>query len=612
MTKPSDSDKAAGGAPSSVEQYLVKDPERFALNLARMVEHAGKAAAAWAEPREKGEVRDTVAEPVADMVKTFSKLSEYWLSDPKRALDAQTRLFAGYMQVWSNAIKRFGAEPDTAEVEAVKPEKGDKRFQDPEWGRNAFFDFLKQAYLVTSRWAGDLVEHAEGLDENTRHKAGFYVKQISHAISPSNFILTNPELFRETVATDGENLVRGMQMLAEDIAAGKGDLKLRQADYSRFEIGRNIAVTPGKVVGRSDVAEIIQYAPATDMVLKRPLLICPPWINKFYILDLNPEKSFIRWAVEQGHTVFVISWINPDERHGAKGWEAYIREGIEYGLDTVEAATGEREVNAIGYCVGGTLLAAALALMSQEGDDRIRSATLFTTQVDFTYAGDLKVFVDEDQVAAIERSMNEKGYLEGTKMATAFNMLRSGDLIWPYVVNNYMRGKDPLPFDLLYWNADSTRMGAANHSYYLRNCYLENNLTQGRMVLAGRTISLADVRIPVYNLSAKEDHIAPAKSVFLGCRYFGGEVEYVLAGSGHIAGVVNPPAAKKYQFWTDGKPEGVFAEWVARAKETPGSWWPHWQAWIEARDATRVPARIPGERTRVFGDAPGSYVKVRV
>ncbi|CAG1002878.1 MAG: class I poly(R)-hydroxyalkanoic acid synthase [Rhizobiaceae bacterium] len=612
MTKPSDSDKAADGTASSVEQYIVKDPERFALNLARMVEQAGKAAAAWAEPREKGEVRDTVAEPVADMVKTFSKLSEYWLSDPKRALDAQTRLFAGYMQVWSNSIKRFGAEPDTADAEAVKPEKGDKRFQDPEWGRNAFFDFLKQAYLVTSRWAGDLVEHAEGLDEHTRHKAGFYVKQISHAISPSNFILTNPELFRETVATDGENLVRGMKMLAEDITAGKGDLKLRQADYSRFEIGRNIAVTPGKVVGRSDVAEIIQYAPATETVLKRPLLICPPWINKFYILDLNPEKSFIRWAVEQGHTVFVISWINPDERHGAKGWEAYIREGIEYGLDTVEAATGEREVNAIGYCVGGTLLAAALALMAQEGDDRIRSATLFTTQVDFTYAGDLKVFVDEDQVAAIERSMNEKGYLDGTKMATAFNMLRSGDLIWPYVVNNYMRGKDPLPFDLLYWNADSTRMGAANHSYYLRNCYLENNLTQGRMVLAGRTISLADVKIPIYNLSAKEDHIAPAKSVFLGCRYFGGDVEYVLAGSGHIAGVVNHPAAKKYQFWTDGKPEGDFADWVTRATETPGSWWPHWQAWIETKDATRVPARTPGERTRVFGDAPGSYVKVRV
>ncbi|RVB12083.1 class I poly(R)-hydroxyalkanoic acid synthase, partial [Mesorhizobium sp. M7A.F.Ca.CA.004.05.1.1] len=282
-----------------------------------------------------------------------------------------------------------------------------------------------------------LVEHAEGLDEHTRHKAGFYVKQVSNAISPSNFILTNPELFRETVASNGENLVRGMKMLAEDIAAGKGDLKLRQADYSPFEIGRNIATTPGKVVGRSDVAEIIQYDPATETVLKRPLLICPPWINKFYILDLNPQKSFIRWAVEQGHTVFVISWINPDERHGTKSWEAYIREGLQYGLDTVEKATGERDVNAIGYCVGGTLLAAALALMAQEGDDRIKSATFFTTQVDFTHAGDLKVFVDEEQVAAVEKSMSEKGYLDGTKMATAFNMLRSGDLIWPYVVNNY-------------------------------------------------------------------------------------------------------------------------------------------------------------------------------
>ena len=250
------------------------------------------------------------------------------------------------------------------------------------------------------------------------------------------------------------------------------------------------------------------------------MLICPPWINKFYILDLNPEKSFIRWAVEQGHTVFVVSWVNPDERHGTKNWEAYIREGLQYGLDTIERATGEHEVNAVGYCVGGTLLAAALALMAQEGDDRIRSVTFFATQVDFTYAGDLKVFVDEDQVAAVERSMSGKGYLDGTKMATAFNMLRSGDLIWPYVVNNYMRGKDPLPFDLLYWNADSTRMAAANHSYYLRNCYLENTLAQGRMELAGHTLSLQDIKIPVYNLATKDDHIAPARSVFLGSQIF--------------------------------------------------------------------------------------------
>lgn len=611
MSKTPDSGKAEDDQASTVEQYLVKDPERFALNMARMIEQAGKAASAWAEPREKGDVRDHVAEPVVDMVKTFSKLSEYWLSDPQRALEAQTRLFSGYMTVWANSIQRLGAGGEDAE-DAVKPEPGDKRFQDPEWGRNAFFDFLKQAYLVTSRWAAELVEHADGLDEHTRHKASFYVKQVSNAISPSNFILTNPELFRETVASNGENLVRGMKMLAEDIAAGKGDLKLRQADYSPFEIGKNLATTPGKVVGRSDVAEILQYDPATETVLKRPLLICPPWINKFYILDLNPQKSFIRWAVEQGHTVFVISWINPDERHGTKSWEAYIREGLQYGLDTIEKATGEKDVNAVGYCVGGTLLAAALALMAQEGDHRIKSATFFTTQVDFTYAGDLKVFVDEEQVAAVEKAMNEKGYLDGTKMATAFNMLRSGDLIWPYVVNNYMRGKDPVPFDLLYWNADSTRMGAANHSFYLRNCYLENRLSQGMMELAGRVVSLKDVTIPVYNLAAKEDHIAPALSVFLGSKYFGGEVDYVMAGSGHIAGVVNPPAAQKYHYWTGGKPAGDFDQWIAEAINHPGSWWPHWQRWVEAKDNTRVPARKPGKHMKTLGEAPGTYVKVRV
>ena len=595
--------------PSSVEQYIVRDPEKFALNLARMIEEAGKAAAAWAAPRERGEVRDTLSEPVTDMVKTFSKLSEYWLSDPARAVEAQTRLFSGYMTIWGNAVTRM-SNPEVGD--AVAPDKTDKRFQDPEWGRNAFFDFLKQAYLVTARWAGDLVEQADGIDERTKHKARFYVKQLSNAISPSNFILTNPELFRETVASNGENLVRGMHMLAEDIEAGKGDLRLRQADYSRFKIGENIAVTPGKVVARSAVAEIIQYEPATEKVLKRPLLICPPWINKFYILDLNPQKSFIKWAVEAGHTVFVISWVNPDERHGRMGWEEYIRDGIQLGLDTIEEATGEREVNAIGYCVGGTLLAAALALFAQEGENRIKTATFFTTQVDFTHAGDLKVFVDEEQVAALEKSMEGKGYLEGNRMATAFNMLRSGDLIWPYVVNNYMRGKAPLPFDLLYWNSDSTRMPAANHSYYLRNCYLENNLSQGKMNLAGRTLSLSDVTIPIYNLASREDHIAPARSAFLGSRYFGGDVEFVMAGSGHIAGVVNPPSMGKYQHWTGGKPVGEFDDWVASATENPGSWWPHWHKWIEKHNKQKVAARKPGANGKPLGEAPGTYVTVRV
>jgi polyhydroxyalkanoate synthase len=609
--KSSDGDgtKPAG---SSAEQYVIKDPELFARNVARMIESAGKAASAWVNPREKGEVRDSMADPMADMVKTFSKLSEYWLSDPSRALEAQTKLFSGYLDIWSNAIRRMGSDGSAAPAQAQP--STDKRFRDPEWSTNAFFDFLKQAYLVTTKWANDLVTNAEGLDEHTRHKAGFYVRQVSQAISPSNFILTNPELFRETVASHGENLARGMQMLAEDIAAGKGELKLRQADYTKFEVGRNLATTPGKVIARSEVAEIIQYAPATKKVLKRPLLICPPWINKFYILDLNPQKSFIGWAVAQGHTVFVISWVNPDERHGRKSWEDYIEEGLKFALDQIEKAVGEREVNAIGYCVGGTLLAAALALMAKEGDDRIASATFFTTQVDFTHAGDLKVFVDEDQVAALERAMGEKGYLDGTKMATAFNMLRAGDLIWPYVVNNYMRGKDPMPFDLLYWNADSTRMAAANHSFYLRNCYMNNTLSRGEMTLSGKTVSLKDVTIPIYNLAAREDHIAPARSVFTGCSFFGGnDVQFVMSGSGHIAGVVNPPALNKYQYWTGGRPVGDFDAWVAAAKETPGSWWPHWHAWVAELDDRLATARRPGARGMpVLGDAPGTYVTVRV
>jgi polyhydroxyalkanoate synthase len=607
MAGPKTSQDAPKTQAPGIEDYLVKDPEEFAVNVSHMMEEAGKVAAAWSAPREAGEVRDTVAEPMADMVKTFSRLTEYWLSDPSRALEAQTRLYSGYMEAWTRSMAKI-ADPDAA----AAPEAPDKRFKDPDWGRNAFFDFLKQTYLVTSRWANDLVEHADGLDEHTRHKAGFYVKQISHAISPSNFILTNPELFRETVSSNGANLVRGLKMLAEDLAAGKGDLKLRQSDASRFEIGKNIATTPGKVVARSDVAEIIQYEPATKDVLKRPLLICPPWINKFYILDLNPEKSFIRWAVEKGHTVFVISWVNPDERHARAGWEEYIKGGIKFGLDTIEKATGEKQVNAIGYCVGGTLLAAALALFAKEGEKRIATTTFFTTQVDFTHAGDLKVFVDEEQIAALERAMETRGYLDGTKMATAFNMLRAGDLIWPYVINNYMRGKAPMPFDLLYWNSDSTRMSAANHSYYLRNCYLENNLAKGEMKLAGKTLSLKDVKIPIYNLATKEDHIAPAKSVFTGSGLFGGPVDYVMAGSGHIAGVVNPPAAGKYQFWTGGAPKGAFEDWIGKASETAGSWWPHWDEWIRAQDDKTAKARKIGKNTEVLGDAPGDYVRVRV
>ncbi|MFB2552070.1 poly(3-hydroxyalkanoate) polymerase subunit PhaC [Ensifer soli] len=598
----------AGFDAKSVEPYIVRDPEAFTVNLARAVEQAGKAASAWLAPRETGEKTDVVAEPVVDMVKTLSKVSEYWLSDPSRTLEAQTHLLGSYMSIWSRSLQKMAGDP----MLPPAPANTDKRFSDKDWVDNPFFDFLRQVYLVTSDWADRMASGAEGLDPHTRHKAAFYVRQLSSALSPSNFVATNPQLYRETVANNGANLVRGMRMLAEDIAAGKGDLRLRQTDTSKFAIGENIALTPGKVVAQSDICQILQYDATTETVLKRPLMICPPWINKFYVLDLNPQKSFIRWAVDQGHTVFVISWVNPDERHAEKDWESYAREGIGFALDTIRQATGEEEVNAIGYCVGGTLLAATLALHAQEGDTRIRTATLFTTQVDFTHAGDLKVFVDEEQIAQIEASMQPNGYLEGSKMATAFNMLRASELIWPYVVNNYLKGQEPMPFDLLYWNSDSTRMPAANHSFYLRNCYLENTLSRGEMRLAGKTLSLSDVTVPIYNLAAKEDHIAPAKSVFVGSGLFGGKVTYVMSGSGHIAGVVNPPDKMKYQFWTGPAPKGAFEDWVKKAKETPGSWWPHWHQWIEKQDGRRVPRRKTGGPLNSIEEAPGSFVRVRI
>jgi polyhydroxyalkanoate synthase subunit PhaC len=594
-----------------LEPYIIKDPETLTLNLARMMEEAGKAASEYIKPREAGTRKDGAAEPMADMVQTFAKVSEYWMADPSRALEAQTRLFGRFMGVWSQSLRKLGGE-DTG----PEPGVGDKRFADEDWSKHAFFSFLKQTYVVTSSWAQSLVDEAKGLEPDVRHKAQFYVRQVTSALSPSNFIATNPELLRETIASNGENLVRGARMLAEDLAAGGGDLRLRQTDTSGFQVGVDLATTPGKVIARSDVAEIIQYEPSTPDVLRRPLLICPPWINKFYILDLTAEKSFIKWCVDNGQTVFVISWVNPDERHATKDWTAYAREGVQFALDSIENETGEKGVNAIGYCVGGTLLAAAMALFAQEGEKRIKSATLFTTQVDFTNAGDLKVFVDDAQVAAIEATMNQRGYLEGTKMAMAFNMLRSSELIWPYVVNNYVKGKQPAAFDLLFWNADGTRMSAANHSFYLRNCYLNNALAAGRMELDGKAINLADVKVPIYNLAAKEDHIAPAKSVFEGSKLFGGPVTYVMAGSGHIAGVINPPAKKKYQFWTGGgnssRLDGTFEDWTASAQETPGSWWPHWLEWIKSLDSGMVAARPAGQHHASLGAAPGTYVLERL
>ncbi len=590
-------------------QTPVPNFELLSRNIARYVEEGGKVLAAYLKPRETGEAKIAPSEDFGQMLTAIGRVAEYYVSDAQRAFKAQSDLSGQFMELWGSTFRRLQGE-ETKPV--VAPEAGDKRFADPDWRENPYFDFLKQAYVLTTRWADDLVRRADELDPHTREKAAFYLKQVTSALSPSNFLATNPELLKTTLAESGENLVRGLHMMAEDIEAGRGNLRIRQVDAAKFKLGVNLAVTPGKVVFRNELIELIQYAPTTPQVYKRPLLIVPPWINKFYILDLNPEKSFIRWAVEQGLTVFVVSWVNPDERHADKGFEAYMREGIFAAVDAIEQATGERNITAIGYCVGGTLLAMTLAFMAEIGDDRIKSTTFFTTQVDFADAGDLKIFVDAEQLKSVESKMADTGYLEGAHMATAFNMLRPNDLIWSYWINNYLKGKEPMAFDLLVWNSNSTRMPAANHRFYLRHCYMQNDLTHDRMTIEGRDISLSKVKIPIYNLAAKEDHIAPARSVFNGAKHFGGPMRYVLAGSGHIAGVVNPPTKPKYQYWTGGPPKGAFADWLASAKETPGSWWTDWIRWITEQAPEKVAAREPGAgKLKPLCDAPGEYVGSR-
>ena len=585
------------------------DAEAFAMNIARAMESGGKALAAYLKSRETGEVRDQPTE-LTEVIKTLTKVAEYWLSDSERASDLQTRIAKAYLDLWGSAMRRLAGEEHAP---AAAPSPRDKRFADPEWKSNQFFDFVMQAYLLTTQWAQELVRNAEGIDPHTRKKAEFYVNQITNALAPSNFILTNPEVMRETLAQSGSNLARGMEMLAEDVEAGKGILRIRQSDPANLEVGVNMATTPGKVIFQNDLMQLIQYEPSTENVLRTPLLIVPPWINKFYILDLRPEKSFIKWCVDQGVTVFVISWVNPDRDLGSKTWCDYMKEGPLAAMDVIEKATGEMKVHTLGYCVGGTLLATTLAWLAEKRRARVTSATFLAAQVDFTRAGDLLVFVDEGQISALERDMQESGVLEGARMAMAFNLLRSNDLIWSYVVSNYLKGQAPAAFDLLHWNSDATRMPAANHSYYLRNCYLENRLSAGTMVLDNTLLDLSKVKVPVYNLATREDHIAPADSVLYGSQFFGGPVKYVLSGSGHIAGVVNPPSLGKYQYWTNDNIRDIsIPDWIKGAQEHKGSWWPDWRQWLGSIDAEEASARSIGTaELPPIANAPGSYVKVR-
>ena len=581
--------------------------DALARNMVRLFDQGTKVFSTLAErTNSNGNGPYSAASEVSEAAKSLGEVARHFIAEPAKFAAAQGELFKSYADLWGRSFRRFLGE----EVEPViVPEPGDNRFKDPDWSNGQFFDFWKQAYLITSRWAEDVTRNTEGVDDKTRTKALFYLNQMVSAMSPSNFPFTNPEVVRTTLATNAENLVRGMQAFADDLDQSKDLLRISQTDLSAFEIGRNLAVTPGKVVFQNDLIQLIQYSPSTEEVYERPLLVVPPWINKYYILDLVPEKSFVKWAVEQGFTVFLVSWVNPDARLAQKTFEDYMREGILAAVEAVSRQTASRQINALGYCVGGTLLASTLAYMAAKGDDRIASASFLAAQVDFSEAGDLLIFIDDSQLNSLEEMMAEQGYLDGGRMAAVFNMLRPRDLIWPYVVNNYLLGKKPFPFDLLFWNANSTRLPAANHAFYLREFYHLNRLSKGEMQLGGVQLDLGRVNIPIYELATKEDHIAPARSVFIGSKLFGGPVRFVMAGSGHIAGVINPPGKKKYQYWSGGN-SGSLADWTAQAAETPGSWWPDWAAWLAAYSGAKVSARDPAAGPlKPIDDAPGSYVR---
>jgi polyhydroxyalkanoate synthase len=610
-SKASEAPKTKSAAFEPEAEITAPNPDIAALvsNLIRALTLAQQAGRQIVEA-ERGQTQiNHVALDVTRIGKTMLDVAANYIKDPGRVIASQLELWTGFASLAQTATRKLLGEPVAQEL---APLKGDKRFRDPEWHDNPIFETFLQGYLLATKWLQTQVRETDGLDDATRQKADFYLRQIIDAIAPSNFILTNPEVLRATLATNGENLVRGMEHMLEDVERGHGKLRIQQTDMSAFKLGENIALTPGKVVFQNDLFQLIQYEPTTAQVHKRPLLIFPPWINKFYILDLTQEKSFVRWTVEQGFTTFIVSWVNPDAKLAMKSFEDYMYEGVYTALDAVEKATGEKEVNAIGYCIGGTMLATSLAHMAAKGDKRIKSATFFATQVDFTAAGDLSVFVDEEQIKEVEQKMEEAGgYLEGDVMARTFNMLRSNDLIWSYVVNNYLLGRDPVPFDLLYWNADATRMPSNLHLFYLRECYLRNNLSEKRMKVGGELLDLKKVEIPIFLQSSREDHIAPYPSVYKATNLFGGPVEFMLAGSGHIAGVINPPSANKYQYWTNHARPAKVEDWLKGATETPGSWWPTWEKWIRPQAGDLVHARKPGDgKLKIIESAPGSYVMV--
>ena len=582
--------------------FRLPDPEALGRSMSDIAERSQRIVADWLK-------RQSLEAPHLDPLNlgnAFMEMTARLIANPGQLLQAQIGFWQDYMTLWQNTTRRMlgiDAEP------VITSDPADKRFKDSAWNDSEVFDFIKQSYLLSARYVQDVVRHVDGLDAKTAQKVDFYTRQFVDAMSPSNFVLTNPEVLRRTAESGGENLIKGLNNLLNDLERGRGRLSIRMTDMDAFKLGENIAVSPGGVVYQNDLMQLLQYTPATDQVLQRPLLIVPPWINKFYVLDLRAKNSFIRWAVAQGHSVFVISWVNPDERLAGEGFDNYMQQGVVEAVEAIARITGQEQINAIGYCLGGTLLATTLAWMARRQDHRIASATFLATMLDFTEVGELGVFIDEEQITLLEEKMHRHGYLEGEEMATTFNMLRANDLIWSFVVNNYLLGNEPFPFDLLYWNADSTRMPERMHSFYLRKMYQQNELiVPDALSLLGEPIDLHQIAIPTYFLSTREDHIAPWRSTYRGARLMAGDTRFVLAASGHIAGVVNPPDSGKYSHWINSELPASADDWFTGATEMAGSWWPDWNRWVSALAPQLVPARAPIDPIE---PAPGSYVRVR-
>ena len=558
-----------------------------------------------------------------NLAPAIADLQKAMMEKPEKMVEAGIDLWHRQATLWTNALAQAaGVEPKPMPGTANTAK--DKRFADEEWDNHIVFNYLKQSYLLASNWMRDTVVTSDkSLPPEEQQKLEFFAERFTEAMSPSNVFAMNPQVLKTTAEEGGANIVRGMRQMLKDMKRGKGELLISQTDMNAFEVGKNIAFTPGEVIFRNDLLELIQYAPTTDKVHETPLLIAPPWINKFYIMDLNAKRSMVRWLVAQGYTVFMISWRNPEPAKGTgkrieRSFSDYVTEGLYPALDAVIEETGAKSVNVGGYCIGGTMLATALAHMAQTGDKRVKSATFFTAQTDFVKGGELRILIDDKILDDLEKeSKKAGGVIDARHMAQAFNMLRGNELIWSYVVNNYYLGKEPSAFDLLYWNADSTHMPAKCHLAYLRDYYRDNALAEGKMVLDGKTLDLGKVKTPVYSICAREDHIAPAESVFRGVKLFGGSVHLVVGGSGHIAGVINPPDPDriKYQYWTNDTPQAewpdTLAEWLEKAEETPGSWWPDWHKWLAKKSGKKVAARIPGATLGAIEPAPGSYVRVR-